>query len=204
MGASRTDASLVAEKLKLEFQKLELQKQEMEFKKLKWEKSEETEKSKTQSGKLPKLEFMKFNGTVLKWPEFYDAFEAAVDSNLNLSSMDKFNYLHSRLEGEALEVTRVMTLTNANYDKAKGILKERYGRQDVIVNAHYKSLVNLPVSSSTTSALCHTYDVIKKQLRSLEVINQDVESQLLISMLLSKFPKQVLMQISEKKSDADD
>ena len=35
VGAIRTDTSLVAEKLKLEFQKLELQKQEMEFKKLK-------------------------------------------------------------------------------------------------------------------------------------------------------------------------
>ena len=84
-GAGRTDASLVAEKLKLEFQKLELQKQEMEFKKLQWEKSEATEKSKTQFLKLPKLEFMKFNGMVLKWPEFYGAFEAAVDSNSNLS-----------------------------------------------------------------------------------------------------------------------
>ena len=38
VGASKTDASLVADKLKLEFQKLELQKQEMEFKKLQWEK----------------------------------------------------------------------------------------------------------------------------------------------------------------------
>ena len=94
---------------------------------------------------LPKLEFMKFNGTVLKWPEFYDAFQAAVDSNPNLSGVDKFNYLRSRLEGDAREVIGGMTLTNANYDKAKDILKERYGRQDVIVNAHYKSLVNLPV-----------------------------------------------------------
>ena len=204
MGASRTDTSLVAEKLKLEFQKLELQKHKMEIKKLKWEKSEETEKSKTQSVKLLKLEFMKFNGTVLKWSEFYDAFEAAVDSNPNLSSVDKFNYLCSRLDGDALEVIGGMTLTNANYDKAKDILKERYGRQDVIVNAHYNSLVNFPVSSSTTSALCHTYDVNEKHLRSLEVINQDVESQLLITMLLSKFPKQVLTQISEKKSDTDD
>ena len=203
VGASRADASLVAEKLKLEFQKLELQKQEMEFKKLKWEKSEETEKSKTQSVKLPKLEFMKFNGMVLKWPAFYDAFEAAVDSNPNLLGVDKFNYLHSRLEGDALEVTGGMTLTNAKYDKAKDTLNERYGRQDVIVNAHYKSLVNLPVSSSTTSALHHTYDAIEKHLRSLEAINRDVESQLLITMLLSKFPKQVLTQISEKKSDAD-
>ena len=76
----------------------------MEFKTLQWGKSKATEKSKTQSVKLPKLEFMKFNGMVLKWPEFYDAFEAAVDSNLNLSGVDKFNYLCSRLEGDALEV----------------------------------------------------------------------------------------------------
>ena len=118
--------------------------------------------------------------------------------------MDKFNYLHSRLEGDALEVIGGMTLTNANYDKAKDILKERYGRQDVIVNAHYKSLVNLPMSSSTTSALHHAYDVIEKHLRSLEAINQNVESLLLITMLLSKFPKQVLTQISEKKGHSDD
>ena len=56
----------------------------------------------------------------------------------------------------------------------------------------------------TTSALCHAYDVIEKHLRSLEAINQDVESPLLITMLLSKFPKQVLTQISEKKGDSDD
>ena len=36
------------------------------------------------------------------------------------------------------------------------------------------------------------------------MINQDVESPLLITMLLSKFPKQVLTQISEKKGDSDD
>ena len=82
---------------------------------------------------------MKFIGMVLKWPEFYDTFEAAVDSNPNLSSVDKFNYLCSRLEEDALEVTGGMTLTNANYDKAKDILNERYGRPGVIVNAHYKS-----------------------------------------------------------------
>ena len=88
-----------------------------------------------------------------------------IQSNPNLSGVDKFNYLHSRLEGDVLEVIGGVTLTNANYDKAKDILKERYGRQDVIVNAHYKSLVNLPVSSLTTSALRHAYDVIEKHLR---------------------------------------
>ena len=97
--------------------------------------------------------------------------KAAVDSNPNVSGVDKFNYLHSRLEGDAMEVIGDMTLTNANYDKAKDILKERYSRQDVIVNTHYKSLVNLPMSSSSTSALHHAYDVIEKHLRSLEVIH---------------------------------
>ena len=54
------------------------------------------------------------------------------------------------------------------------------------MNAHYKSLVNLPVSSLTTSELHHAYVDIEKHLRSLEAINQDVESLLLITMLLSK------------------
>ena len=45
------------------------------------------------SVKLPKLKLKKFYGSIFKWVEFWDAFEAAIHSNKQLHDIDKFNYL---------------------------------------------------------------------------------------------------------------
>ena len=45
--------------------------------------------------KPPQLEIPMFNGDVLKWQEFWDAFEATIDKG-KYSSVDKMNYLNSK------------------------------------------------------------------------------------------------------------
>jgi len=52
--------------------------------------------------KPPHLEITLFDGNVLKWQEFWDQFEAAIHK-AKYSSVDKMNYLKSRLTGEALD-----------------------------------------------------------------------------------------------------
>ena len=52
--------------------------------------------------KPPKLDIAPFKGEVLKWQEFRDAFEVSVDK-VAYAPVDKFNYLKSKLKGEALE-----------------------------------------------------------------------------------------------------
>ena len=52
--------------------------------------------------KPPQLEIPMFNGDVLKWQEFWDAFEATIDKG-KYSSVDKTNYLKSKLTNEALD-----------------------------------------------------------------------------------------------------
>ena len=52
--------------------------------------------------KPPQLDIPVFNGNVLKWQEFWDAFEATIDKG-KYSSVDKMNYLKSKLTKEALD-----------------------------------------------------------------------------------------------------
>ena len=64
--------------------------------------------------KPPHLEMALFDGNVLRWREFWDQFEAAIH-NAKFSSIDKMNYLRSRLTGEALDATSGYQLSNDNY-----------------------------------------------------------------------------------------
>ena len=71
--------------------------------------------SKTSSVRLPKLEIPSFNGDKLKWTEFWDAFEASIHKNTNISAIEKLNYLMSKLSGEAKQSVSGIHLSNENY-----------------------------------------------------------------------------------------
>ena len=98
---------------------------------------------KSKTVKLPKLDFQKFTGDILKWKEFIDCFTGAIDQNPTLSNVDKFNYLKAKLEGEALSSIAGIELTNDNYSVALKILTERFGNRQVCVDAHYNRLVTI-------------------------------------------------------------
>ena len=51
--------------------------------------------------KLPKLVLPKFRGVITQWQTFWDSFNSAIHVNPHLSPIDKFNHLHSLLEGQA-------------------------------------------------------------------------------------------------------
>ena len=53
--------------------------------------------------KLPRIELPKFSGDVLKFQNFWDQFEAAVHDNADLPNVQKFTYLRSVLNGNALQ-----------------------------------------------------------------------------------------------------
>ena len=79
--------------------------------------------------KFLKWDPKKFDGNVLKWTEFWDAFEATIHNNQGLHAMDKFNYLKSQLYGNARKVISGLELTKDNYYVAINLLKERYGKK---------------------------------------------------------------------------
>ena len=103
---------------KITIEKLQVEKKKVELTK---------EKDKL-TVNLPKLDPKKFDGNILKWTEFWDAFEATIHNKKGLHAMDKFNYLKSQLYGNASEVISGLELTRDNYYVAIDLLKERYGK----------------------------------------------------------------------------
>ena len=96
---------------------------------------------------LPKLDSKKLDANILKYTKFWDAFEAKIHNNKGLHAVDKFNYLKSQLFGNASKVISGLDLTKDSYYVAIDLLKEIYGKKQVIVNTHYTKLKNLPETS---------------------------------------------------------
>ncbi|GBN67797.1 hypothetical protein AVEN_62887-1 [Araneus ventricosus] len=91
------------------------------------------------SVKLPCLQIPQYDGSILNFNDFYSQFEAAIHKNSNRSDVEKFNYLKSYLINDAEIAIRGLALKSENYDLAINILKERFGRTDMIIDAHCHS-----------------------------------------------------------------
>ena len=89
---------------------------------------------------LPKLQLPTFEGQVLNFSTFHDAFCAAIHNDVNLTNLQKFQYLRAYLKGEALRLVDGLTLTDANYDEAMSLLETRYGQPHKLITAYTKAL----------------------------------------------------------------
>lgn len=145
--------------------------------------------------KLPKLDIVSFNGNKLYWVEFWDSFKSAVHNNDRLSPVDKFNYLKGKLTGEARSAIAGLSLSNENYDVAIRILQERFGETQEIIDLHYKRLLSLYPAKNTTDSLRSFMDGAEKHLRSLEVLKEDIDQHIFVSMIRNKLPSDVLFQL---------
>ena len=114
------------------------------------------------------------------------------------------NYLRAQLEGDAADVISGLPLTNANYEQSIKLLKERYGQNEVIINVHCTSLMDQPASSSQTSALRKNDDLIEKHLRSLEALGENIESKILVSLIMAKLPRDVVIHLTDQRNDGDE
>ncbi|XP_053395800.1 uncharacterized protein LOC128555967 [Mercenaria mercenaria] len=162
------------------------------------ERQEEREKRQKGSVKLPKLDLCTFNGNKLKWAQFWDACECTVHTNRDLSPIDKFNYLQSKVVGEAKQSIAGLALSKENYDVAVTILKERFGNPQEAVDLHYNKLINIPIPSEKVESLRIFLDTIERHLHSLEVLKENTNQHVFISMIRSKLPRNVLRNIELK------
>ena len=153
--------------------------------------------------KPPHIEITSFDGDVLKWQEFWDQFEAAIHK-ARFSSIDKMNYLKSRLTGEALNAISGYQLSKSNYDVVVDVLKRRFGNPQLIIDAHYRNLSHLPAATNQTSSLRQCYDSIERHLRSLEAMGESVNHRHFVALISEKLPQKVLYQLYMLKADGED
>ena len=159
------------------------------------EKQELREKELSTTVKLPKLDMVTFSGDKLKWTEFWDSFECAIHQNKKLSDIEKFNYLKCKITGEAKSAILGLSLSKENYQIAVDILKDRFGNKQEVIDLHYHKLINLPQAVNKTNSLRNLLDNIERHIRSLEVLKQDVNQDVFVSMIRSKMPEDVLLQL---------
>jgi len=130
-------------------------------------------------------------------------FKTSIDEK-GLPKVSKFNYLISVLKGTATAVISGLSISNDNYDLAIALLKERFGRSEVIFESLYAKLQSLPRSQNKFTEIQRTYDCIEKLLRQLEAQGErNNNHRMLIQMVLHKFPTEVIMKLEEIKPPND-
>ena len=152
--------------------------------------------------KLPKLVLNKFKGNVTHWVSFWDSYKTAVHENPVLSTIDKFNYLNTLLEGVAARSIQGLSLTADNYNSAVEILHKRFGRtEQIIITSHMDELLKLPAcTNDRTSSLRYIYDQISVHIRGLASlgVSADQYGSLLIPAIMEKLPSDIRLHIAGK------
>jgi hypothetical protein len=153
--------------------------------------------------KLPKLEVPKYGGKVTEWNSFWDLYDSAIHSNPTISKVNKFNYLQSLLEGQAARAIKGLTLTNANYDAAITILRERLGKTQQTIAAQMDEILKIQVCmNGRTSQLRYVYDKISVHVRGLASLGVSSEQygSMLIPIIMSKLPTEIRLEIARKST----
>ncbi|XP_063435623.1 uncharacterized protein LOC134716543 [Mytilus trossulus] len=156
--------------------------------------------SNNQFHKLPKLELSKFDGNILNWQAFWESYDTAIHSNPSLTDAQKFNYLKTLLQNEALTTVSGFTLTNLNYSKAIDLLHQRFGQTQKITHTYMQTLLALPAPDSTVQSCRRFYDKSETLIRGLESLGQSQESYgaLLIPIMLNKLPSRIKENITRE------
>ncbi|KRZ75294.1 Gypsy retrotransposon integrase-like protein 1 [Trichinella papuae] len=145
--------------------------------------------------RLPKLEIKKFSGEYHDWQRFHDEFEATINSNPNLSLVEKFNYLRSLLSGNAETAIQGLTLNAVNYETALTILNEKFGDPQLLIEEHLKSLQNLPVITNQwdSKRLEIFVNDMEINMRGLETLKTPpvVYQAVLMPLILSRLPREI-------------
>ena len=63
------------------------------------------------------------------------------------------------------------------------------------MKTHYDKIMKLQPATSRVTSLRYLLDNVNKHLRSLQVLGQDIDSELFVSVLWSKIPQDVLLQL---------
>ena len=175
----------------LQFERAQLE-QKLEFEK----KMEEARKSNmgqvaaspapVKSAKLPKLVITKFSGELTDWPRFWNQFEAEIDRT-EVAAVTKFSYLKELVGPKVKTAIDGVPFTTEGYQRAKKILKSKYGQMSEIVNAYVQNIMALPVITGSHPRKIHEfYEKLLFNVQSLETLGKLTEINGYVRMSIDK------------------
>lgn len=189
--AKREEEDLAA---KLRHQKFE---EEMKFeeaklqKKLNFEKkaldgSKKLEKETKLHTKLPKLVITRFKGIQTDWLRFWNQFVSGIDET-DIGQVTKFSYLKELLDPKVRACIDGLPFTTEGYERAKNILKSKYGKDSEVINAYVQNIIGLQTISGSQPHKIHAfYETLLTSVQSLETLGKLTEVSGYVRMTLDK------------------
>ncbi|XP_043466586.1 uncharacterized protein LOC122501306 [Leptopilina heterotoma] len=158
-----------------------------------------TQVMKTTNIKLPQIELKKFNGEPKEWLQFWGQFRK-IREDVSIDKEDKFQYLLQTMlpNSRAAELVASFPPTSENYDKVITSLKNRFGRDAVLVEVYVRELLKLVMQNALRPQeklpLASLYDKIESQLRALESlgVTTDKCGAMLFPLVESSLPEDLL------------
>ena len=125
--------------------------------------------------KRPTLEIPKFSGCVGKWLQFWSHFRKIHEDN-SVSREDKLEYLKQAMEkgSKAEGVVQGYPTTAKNYENAFNSLKNRFDRDELLVEYYTRELLSLVLQNATNkgkkTSVSDVYDKISAHILALETL----------------------------------
>ncbi|XP_060868578.1 uncharacterized protein LOC132943558 [Metopolophium dirhodum] len=121
---------------------------------------------------LPKRKFPTFSGSLKEYQGFEDLFNSILSHTPELQDVEKFEYLKTSLEGEALSLVSHLSLTSANYQSAWKILRSRYGNKRDLARIHLDALLApQKVTFANAASIKHVINIIQEHIAALDNLN---------------------------------
>ena len=137
--------------------------------------------------KLPETKLPEFWGNPTEWDQFWDLFFSLVDSRPDIPMSVKFSHLKNSLKGSSAKLIAGFSVTEANYQEAKELLKKTYQDDGRIPRKLIQQLLNLKSPNHNYKELSDFKLVVDQILRSLRAYH-DTESAdwLILEILMDK------------------
>ena len=103
----------------------------------------------------------------MDWYRFWSQFEASVE-NTDMAPVLKFSHVKESLPQCVRLLVDGLLLSIEGYERAKNILKSRYGQITEVVNAHVQKIIDLPaVSGSNPNKVYKFYENLVVSVQTL-------------------------------------
>jgi len=146
----------------------------------------ETQECLTRNAKLPKLVITKFNGSFKDWPRFWGQFTEGIDKS-SVAAITKFTYLLELLTPKAKTCVESLPFSVEGYNRAKAILKDKYGKESEIVKSYVREILELPsISNSNPRKISEFSETLTYCVRALQTLNKLDQVNGNVSMTLDK------------------
>ena len=119
----------------------------------------------------PEAVYKSFSGEPTEWTNWWEIFSKGV----HLKAMDihdKFTLLQNLTTGTAHKVVNGYKFSVANYHKAVDELRSRFGRPELVLEAHIQALMSLPATKNLAGSLRHILNTIEYHSRCVEALGE--------------------------------